>query len=111
YVATPGLNAASRRLTMKYIADCQFSLQALKRPQLFRPHNPGPAINSPYDEYFLRLTADYRNIIFTRKENNRENFYESTQDSTGEWQTARLLQGDINSELYNEGAHCISPDG
>src|SRR5690606_30632465 len=22
-----------------------------------------------------------------------------------------LLQGDINSELYNEGAHCISPDG
>ena len=111
YVATPGLNAASRRLTMKYIADCQFSLQALKRPQLFRPHNPGPAINSPYDEYFPRLTADYRNIIFTRKENNRENFYESTQDSTGEWQTARLLQGDINSELYNEGAHCISPDG
>src|SRR5690606_16785029 len=72
---------------------------------------PGPAINSPYDEYFPRLTADYRHIIFTRKENNRENFYESTQDSSGEWQTASLSQGDINSELYNEGAHCISPDG
>ncbi len=111
YLTTPGLDAAGRRLTTKYIADCEFSLAALKQPQSFHPHNPGPAINSQYDEYFPHLTADYRNIIFTRKENNRENFYESTRDSSGEWQTALLLQGDINSELYNEGAHCISPDG
>ena len=111
YLATPGLDAAGSRLTSKYIADCEFSLAALKRPQTFHPRNPGPAINSQYDEYFPRLTADYRNIIFTRKENNQENFYESMQDSSGEWLTASLLQGDINSELYNEGAHCISPDG
>ncbi|GGG97720.1 hypothetical protein GCM10007415_36460 [Parapedobacter pyrenivorans] len=111
YLSTPGLDAAGKQLTTKYIADCEFSLAALKQPQPFHPHNPGPTINSPYDEYFPRLTADYRNIIFTRKENNQENFYESTQDSSGVWQTALLLQGDINSELYNEGAHCISPDG
>jgi len=111
YLTTPGLDAAGKRLTTKYIADCEFSLAALKRPQSFHPHNSGPAINSPYDEYFPHLTADYRNIIFTRKENNRENFYESTRDSSGEWQTSLLLQGDINSERYNEGAHCISPDG
>ncbi len=111
YLATSGLGEAGKRLTMKYIADCEFSIRALQRPQSFHPYNAGLAINSPYDEYFPRLTADYRNIIFTRKENNRENFYESSQDSSGEWQTALLLQGDINSQLYNEGAHCISPDG
>ena len=111
YLDTPGLDAAGKRLTSKYIADCEFSVAALKRPQVFHPHNPGPAINSPDDEYFPKLTADHRTIIFTRKIDQRENFYESTQDSSGEWQTALLLQGDINSAQYNEGAHCISPDG
>lgn len=111
YVSTPGLHDSGKQLTRKYIADCEFSIVALTRPQPFHPLNSGPAINSKYDEYFPRLTADDGDIIFTRKENDRENFYESTRDSNGEWQTASLLQGDINSERYNEGAHCISPDG
>lgn len=111
YLVTPGLGIAGRRLTNTYIADCKFSIAALKQPVTFAPRNPGPAINSQYDEYFPKLTADHRTIIFTRKADNRENFYESAQDSSGEWQTALLLKGDINSTLYNEGAHCISPDG
>jgi len=111
YLATPALDDAGRRLTDKYLTDCEFSVAALKHPESFHPHNPGPAINSRYDEYFPKLTADHRTIIFTRKEDDRENFYESTQDSTGTWQPALLLQGEINSALYNEGAHCISPDG
>ncbi|RQP19331.1 MAG: tetratricopeptide repeat protein [Parapedobacter sp.] len=111
YAATPGSDSPGQRLTKKYIADCHFSLTALKHPQPFQPYNPGSSLNSPYDEYFPRLTADYQTIIFTRKEHNRENFYESTRDSSGAWRSASLLQGDINSELYNEGAHCISPDG
>lgn len=111
YARTPGLNAVGLRLTNKYIADCEFSISALHRPLHFRPQNPGKAINSEHDEYFPKLTADHRTIIFTRKTDNRENFYESTRDSSGEWQEALLLQGSINSEQYNEGAHCISPDG
>ncbi|WP_257667546.1 OmpA family protein [Parapedobacter tibetensis] len=111
YRLTPGLDAAGQRLTDKYIADCEFSISALKKPLPFHPHNPGVAINSEYDEYFPKLTADYKTIIFTRKTDNRENFYESTQDSSGTWQTSLPLQGDINSARYNEGAHCISPDG
>jgi len=111
YLASPGLDARGQRLTEKYLADCRFAIKALNHPQPFAPHNPGPAINSSADEYFPRLTADHRHIIFTRKENDRENFYESTADSTGSWGTASLLQGEINSDLYNEGAHCLSPDG
>ncbi|MFC3197445.1 OmpA family protein [Parapedobacter deserti] len=111
YLASPALDEAGRRRTIKYIADCEFSIAALKRPEAFRPYNPGPAINSQYDEYFPKLTADHQTIIFTRKKDERENFYESKQDSSGTWQPARSLQGEVNSALHNEGAHCISPDG
>src|SRR5690606_29094072 len=111
YRNTPGLTADGKRLTEKYIADCQFSIRAVRKPIPFSPQNPGPPINSIYDEYFPRLTADQQTIIFTRKKDNRENFFESSRDSSGDWQEATLLKGQINSDLYNEGAHCISPDG
>lgn len=111
YQQSSGVDEAGKRRTAKYIADCEFSLAALQRPQPFSPHNAGPAINTIHDEYFPRLTADHGTIIFTRKADDRENFYASTKDSSGRWQPAELLQGDVNSALYNEGAHSISPDG
>ncbi len=111
YRDTPGLDANGKRLVDKYIADCEFSIAAIGNPTSFSPRNPGPAINSPYDEYFPRVTADQQTIIFTRKKDNRENFFESSRDSSGAWREASFLKGQINSDLYNEGAHCISPDG
>lgn len=111
YLRTPGLTDAGRRLTEKYLADCEFSITALRHPVDFVPQNSGPRINSPYDEYFPRLTADQQTIIFTRKQDDRENFFESSRDSSGAWRGAVPLNGQINSDLYNEGAHCISPDG
>lgn len=111
YLTTAQLDERGRRLTEKYLADCTFSLNALAHVQTINPQNIGPAINSAADEYFPKLTADHRTIIFTRKENDRENFYLSTLDSASQWQLAQPLQGEINSELYNEGAHCVSPDG
>ncbi|MGV3762594.1 OmpA family protein [Parapedobacter sp.] len=111
YRDTPGLASESQRRTDKYIADCTFGIKALRSPVPFSPRNAGAAINSPDDEYFPRLTADQRTIIFTRKKDNRENFFESSRDSSGTWREAVFLRGQINSDLYNEGAHCISPDG
>jgi len=111
YIAATDADTETLRLADKYMADCTFSLAALKQPVAFAPFNPGEAINSLHDEYFPRLTADERTIIFTRKADNRENFYESKQDSMGTWLPASPLIGNINSTLYNEGAHCISPDG
>ena len=111
YRGTPGLGAESKRLTDKYLADCAFGASAVRNPVPFSPQNAGKAINSASDEYFPRLTADHQTIIFTRKEDNRENFFISTKDTNDTWQEAGFLQGQVNSELYNEGAHCISPDG
>ena len=111
YLRTPGLTDEGRRLTEKFIADCAFSITAMRNPVDFVPQNSGLQINSPYDEYFPQLTADQRTIIFTRKKDDRENFFESSRDSSGMWSEAVPLKGQINSDLYNEGAHCISPDG
>lgn len=105
------LSDKSLRLVNKYLSDCTFSLQhqaplssvAIK----LLPKN----INTIHDEYFPKLTADNKTIVFTRKENNQENFYESQLLAPGEWSEAVQLEGQINSALYNEGAHCISPDG
>lgn len=111
YLQTPGLAQASQVKAEKYIADCRFSIEASASEPMIPIHNAWPSINSEADEYFPSLTADQNTIIFTRKTGNRENFYMSTRDSTTYWQEAVLLEGEVNSELYNEGAHCISPDG
>lgn len=111
YLNTPGLAEESKARTEKYVADCRFSIEASANGPTFPIHQVGPSINSEADEYFPSLTADQNTIIFTRKAENRENFYMSTRDSSTQWMEAVLLKGEVNSELYNEGAHCISPDG
>lgn len=110
YKSLTRLSAKSEMLTNKYIKDCLFSLVPPVGQPLFTLHPLGEAINSADDEYFPKLTADNKTIIFTRKTSNQENFYEShLQD--GVWSTAEKLIGKVNSEEFNEGAHCISPDG
>src|SRR5699024_5057160 len=66
--------------------------------------------NTRNDEYFPKLTADNHTLIFTRKESNKENFYASIKEKD-QWTEARILEGDINTESFNEGSHCISLDG
>ncbi|SMG05713.1 OmpA family protein [Sphingobacterium psychroaquaticum] len=100
----------STELTDKYIRDCDFSMANLSLQPDFKLVKVDNAINTDDDEYFPKLTADNKNIIFTRKTANQENFYEShLQD--GQWSIAEKLVGKINSDDFNEGAHCISPDG
>lgn len=100
----------SKRLVEKYLADCAFALGNPEILPIVLERLPS-AINSPNNEYFPKLTADNETIIFTRKENNQENFYESQLTGTGKWSDAKQLLGAINSSTFNEGAHCISPDG
>lgn len=103
------LSEKSTQLVDKYLADCAFSLKHLN------DESSGlialsAAINTDKDEYYPKLTADNARIIFTRKENNQENFYESL--LTGDqWSEAIKLPEPINTAKFNEGAHCISPDG
>ncbi|WP_312135418.1 OmpA family protein [Sphingobacterium sp.] len=103
------LSEKSQLLVDKYLADCAFSLQHIKAGNSGLIALPA-SINTDKDEYYPKLTADNASIIFTRKENNQENFYESFLVD-GKWTEAVKLPEPVNSSRFNEGAHCISPDG
>ncbi|TJZ62807.1 tetratricopeptide repeat protein [Sphingobacterium olei] len=107
--AKNNLSEKSRMQIDKYIADCLFAINHTDRGIVHLQKLP-TAINTSDDEYFPKLTADNKTIVFTRKVNNQENFFESELGSNN-WSEARKLTGKINSEAFNEGAHCISPDG
>jgi len=76
---------------------------------IFAPENLGDSINTIYGEYYPSITIDGKNLIFTRRINSDEDFYESTLEN-GIWQKALPLSGMVNTNL-NEGAQNISQDG
>lgn len=75
----------------------------------FDPVNLGDGINTNYLEYYPSLTIDGKKMIFTRRVNNDEDFYES-ENINGVWSKATPAKGKINTTL-NEGAQSISQDG
>ncbi len=110
YASSPGLSDESKIRTAKYIADCVFSLEAIKKSVSFKPVNLGAGINSNQDEYLPVITADESKIIFTRKTSNNEDFFTSVKNQD-KWSAAKALSANINTFEFNEGAQCISPDG
>jgi outer membrane protein OmpA-like peptidoglycan-associated protein len=110
YLSFPSISSTSKEKSEKYLIDCKFSLEAIKNPVPFEPINIGPAINSAEDEYLPTITADEKNIIFTRQKNRNEDFYIS-ENKNNEWMQASYLSRNINTPDYNEGAQNISPDG
>ncbi len=110
YASYPGLSETSKKLVDKMIADCLFSIDAVKSPVNFRPVNMGANINTKDQEYLPVVTADEQVLIFTRQANRNEDFYRSEQRESS-WLPSEPLGKNINTTLYNEGAQCISPDG
>lgn len=94
----------------KYLLDCDFAAEAIKKPVKYTPKNLGEGVNTSNAEYFPALTADGETLIFTRQINGNEDFWTS-QFKNNEWSTATPLSSKINTAKYNEGAQTISPDG
>ena len=76
---------------------------------IFKPMNLGDSMNSVYPEYYPSITIDGSKLIFTRRVENDEDFYESN-FKNGKWSKAIPLPGKVNTNL-NEGAQNISQDG
>lgn len=76
---------------------------------VFGLSNLGDSINSNYLEYYPSITIDGKKMIFTRRVNDDEDFYESEYINQ-EWTKAKPVPGKINTTL-NEGAQNISQDG
>lgn len=105
-----GADTVSIKKAKKYLADCDFAIEALKHPVPYSPENLGNGINSKNREYFPALTADGQTIIYSRVENGNEDFFTSTLKN-GAWQLAKPLSTAINTADFNEGAQSLSPDG
>ncbi|MBE7175063.1 MAG: PD40 domain-containing protein [Mucilaginibacter polytrichastri] len=103
-------DVAQKRKVEKLLADCRFSIRAIKNPVAFKPVNIGNMVNSPADEYLPVITADQSVLIFTRRERNNEDFYQSTRQNGG-WSKAAPLSAAINTPQFNEGAQSLSQDG
>lgn len=91
----------------------EFALEYSKKhpdnDYIFAPKNLGDSINTSALEYFPSLTIDGSKLIFNRRVNNDEDFFESD-FINNQWSSAKPLAGKVNTNL-NEGAQNISQDG
>lgn len=113
FLQTPGLNEQSVKAASYRKSTYEFALDhAAKHPggqYTFLPRNTGPGINTSALEYFPSLTIDGKKMIFNRRVDGDEDFYESD-FVNGAWDAAKPLGGKINTNL-NEGAQNVSQDG
>ena len=113
FLTTPKLNQQSIKAGNYRKSTYEFALQYKKKSAiknyLFNPQNMGDSINSTALEYLPSLTVDGNKMIFNRRINGDEDFYESNKIN-GVWQNAKPLAGKLNTN-FNEGAQNISQDG
>lgn len=109
----PRLNAQNIQAATIKKSSYEFALQyANEHPAnnyVFNPVNMGSNINTADLEYLPSLTVDGNKMIFNRRINNDEDFYESDKIG-GVWQPAKPVAGKLNTN-FNEGAQNISQDG
>ena len=87
----------------------QFFQKSKYKNYVFSPINMGPNINTTDLEYLPSITVDGNTLIFNRRINGDEDFYESKKINN-EWQKAMPIAGKLNTN-FNEGAQNISQDG
>ena len=110
-------NEKNRAFAMKSIGDCEFAIEAIKKPVPFNPVNLGDSVNTVNDEYWPSITVDGYKLMFTRQERtpgksnirNQEDFYISVQKDGG-WSKAFNAGFPLNTP-QNEGAQSVTSDG
>ncbi|HET8574482.1 MAG TPA: OmpA family protein [Edaphocola sp.] len=92
-------------------ASIQWAKQHMALPYGDTPINPGPRINSAYNEYFPSVSLDDSTLVFTRETNGiDQDFYLARRDSCGGWFAANPL-GEPPNSPQQEGAQMLSADG
>jgi outer membrane protein OmpA-like peptidoglycan-associated protein/tetratricopeptide (TPR) repeat protein len=113
YLSAKNLNDRNKKLALAKITKYQFAVDFSKNNKyknyVFNPINMGENINTTDLEYLPSVTVDGSKMIFNRRINSDEDFYESNK-LNGVWQKATPVAGKINTNL-NEGAQNISQDG
>lgn len=112
FLSNPNLNKQSIQAG-NYRKKCyefavEYAFKHSSAGYVFIPKNLGDSINTSSLEYYPSLTIDGSKLIFNRRVNNDEDFYESSLIN-GHWTKAEPLGGRINTNL-NEAAENISQD-
>ncbi len=119
YIKDRNANPGMVDKSYKYIDDCNFAIEAMKKPSAFKPVNLGPNVNSDRPEYFPSITADDKTLLYTRLvlDNNalhgvgmQEDIFVATAETPDHWTYGKSISKNINT-IYNEGAPTFSADG
>lgn len=118
YIEQEGMSEINRKLAQYNILNCEFAIEAIKKPVPFNPENAGSGINTSDDEYWPSITADGEELIFTKQQKSSENspYTQSQEDfyisffSDNYWQKAVNAGYPLNTR-QNEGAQSLSSDG
>jgi outer membrane protein OmpA-like peptidoglycan-associated protein/tetratricopeptide (TPR) repeat protein len=110
----PPKNATSLESAQKRKRSYEFAVEYAKtnpfKNYVFTPKNVGGNINSAESEYLPSLSIDGTELIFTRRiRGTNEDLYYS-RFSSGNWSTAKPIEGTINTPM-SEAAQNISSDG
>ncbi|MBK7480335.1 MAG: PD40 domain-containing protein [Bacteroidales bacterium] len=119
YLAQDNISEKNRLLASRNIRNCEFAIEAIKKPVPFSPESVGEGINTVHDEYWPSITADGQTLMFTRQtrpgENvlrrgiSQEDFYVSFLEESV-WGAAINAGSPLNTP-QNEGAQSLSSDG
>jgi len=113
FLSIPTLNQQSIRAGNYRKKTYEFALEYIKNHEdknyKLELTNLGNGINSSHLEYYPSVTIDGKKMIFTRRINEDEDFFESN-FKNGLWDSATAVRGKLNTNL-NEGAQNISQDG
>lgn len=117
YLRNKGNSEKNRLLAVKNIKNCEFAIEAMKKPVSFNPVSVGSSINTDEDEYWPSITADGQTLMFTRQVyagsgplgSAQEDFYLSFLSDSG-WGKAVNAGEPLNTK-NNEGAQTLSSSG
>ncbi|MDQ3192477.1 MAG: tetratricopeptide repeat protein [Bacteroidota bacterium] len=123
YLNNPKSSKEENSQALIFIEQCKTAKALMANPVNVKINNPGPDINSVYEDYAPSLTADGKTLIFTSRRPETtggkvdidgkyfEDIYISTyNDSTNKWSVAESVEGRLNTE-FHDAALSISADG
>jgi len=120
YLGNKSGSEKNRAVALKNMRNCEFAIEALKKPVTFDPQSAGPGVNTSDDEYWPSITADGSIMMFTRQSYSRsqvplarntsqEDFYISFFDGD-KWGVSVNAGSPLNTSS-NEGAQTLSSNG
>ena len=113
FLSSPSANKAStdksKYALLRLAENAEFAAVAVKNPVPFQPIGLSDSINTPDPEYLPSLTAEGKYLLFTRRDQNRDENYYLSERKDSVWSKAIPVEA-LNTQNL-EGAASLSPDG